>query len=227
MEIIMQNFSWRVALAGAALLAASAAFPSVGHADTFTFTSCHATTGCVAGATFGTVTVTQSGTSVNFDVVLSDSNRFVETGSADGQLFKFNDSSSTAVITNAATGMPANAVTGGLVGNTGAFNGDGTGNFGFGIACAISSNCNGGSTPTFQEITFTVTNTTLAQVEAGNNDGNIFVADIAIGGNGANTGPVDVSVPSVPGPIVGAGLPGLVLACAGLLGLARRRRKIA
>jgi hypothetical protein len=197
---------------------------SAAQADIFTFTSCHVTGGCGTATSFGTVTLTQSGTSVNFDVVLSDANRFVETGSADQQLFKFNNTASGATalnIINAATGMPTNAVTGGLAGFSGSFNGDGTGNFSFGVACAISANCNGGSTPTFQEITFTVTNTTLANLETGNNLGNRFVADVLIGSNGL-TGPVDVSVP---GPIVGAGLPGLVMACSGLLALVRRRRQ--
>ncbi|PYK69622.1 MAG: hypothetical protein DME45_01260 [Verrucomicrobia bacterium] len=161
------------------LLAASSA-----RAVTFDFTSDHCTGGC-GTPPFGTVTLTQSGTSVDITVHLLDSNTWANTASTDNELFKFNDATislSDILVTQTFAGETLEA-------QTGTFNGDGTGDFSFGIACTT---CKNGATGISSDIVFTVNNTTIADLTQGNNLGIIFVADILSGTTG-NTGPVDVT----------------------------------
>ena len=174
------------------------------------------------------MTLTQVGSNVNFTVSLINGNRFVETGAGGGELFLFNDSIAGSTITTVATSP--NTPAGGLVGftNLAPVQADGTGTFTASVECTVASDCNGGSAPNMTSLTFTVTNATVAQLETANANGNIFVADILCGPTqtqcGGLTGPVDVNIAAVPGPVAGAGVPGLLAGIAGLF-LARRRRQ--
>jgi hypothetical protein len=75
--------------------------------------------------------------------------------------------------------------------------------------------------PTASLITITISGSNLAL--APNELGNTFAAHICTVSTGTACSSTNFQL--VPGPVVGAGLPGLVMACAGLVGLARRRRQ--
>jgi len=215
--MFMRRFGYAVTMLVALLGVALMATATPAQADTFNLTSCHLSGGCGTVTQFGTVTLTQVGANVTFDVVLNSGNRFVETGAGGNSLFVFNDTT-THTVSNISATLDGNTVTitGGLSGatNTAPNNADGTGDFTAAVFCTTASSCNGGSTPNINDLHFTVQGAMIADLTTANANGNIFVADILCNqtGCGGGTGPVDVSAP-VPEPttllMVGTVLAGL------------------
>src|SRR5215813_8864636 len=119
----------------AAALISLAATATPASAITFNLTSDHCTGGC-GTAPFGTVDVTQVGANVHIVVDLANGPPnavgWAQTGAADFQLFKFNAAG--VAVTDITVVQTFALQT--LQANTGALNGDGTGNFNFGISCA-------------------------------------------------------------------------------------------
>jgi hypothetical protein len=163
-----------VLLTASLALAMGLATSQVATATPFTLTSDHCTGGC-GTAPFGTVDVTQIGSNVQIVVDLADGPpnavSWAQTGSADFQLFKFN---ATGVVVGDISVVQTFAGQT-LQANTGAFNGDGTGPFSFGISC---STCGNGSLGITSNLSFTVANAVITDITAGN-PLNIFVADVS------------------------------------------------
>src|SRR5262245_50431427 len=114
-----------ITLCGVGLLEAVPA-----QAVVFNLTSDHCTGGC-GTAPFGTVTVTQDGADVDFVVALATGYSFVKSGSGDFQNFKFNGTG--VALNEIVVDAHTPALVAAEAGAPGGFDGDGTGQFTFGI----------------------------------------------------------------------------------------------
>jgi hypothetical protein len=226
----------------AAVFLATVAFAGAGQADEiqFTLTDCNTSSGCSpqTGNNFGTVSVTDVSTGVvKVDVDLAPSYTWAKTG-LEGFVF------------NLTSGLPTPTLSGVTASNwtptsgspQTSFNSDGMGSGQYGLDFTGANN----SVSANLDFTLTAVGLSVTSFTTGGTSGDTgkkyyFLADICTkasgncgdsGGTGLVGAGVGVDlhcgttcVSSVPVPVVGAGLPGLVVACGGLLALARRRRQ--
>jgi hypothetical protein len=216
----------RGSLGAVALLAVTAGWPTASHADfSLTLSNCNQSFGCTpdTGNNFGTVSVTNvAANEVQIQVSLASNFLFVDTGLT---TFAFSLASGigAASITNITPNDFASQIP--------PANTDGMGTFQYGVSLTVPGGGNTQAGPLTFDVTATGLSADIAKFATGgpafnSADGYYFIADVLCPtGNTVCGGRTGYGGALVPAPIVGAGLPGILMACGGLVALGRRRRR--
>ena len=215
------KFTTRSLLAGAMGLLGVLSYGRPAEAIEYTFDTNYCSTTCTLPA--GTVNVTDIGNNLHFVVTLNNSGLFRNNAIATF-VFELGNLTGASIInivpTNAGPGATnpwtqINNVTLNPINNSSAWD--------YGLTFGGSNHNSDLGSLSF-DLTRPATDLSLANLTTitdKNGKPIFFAAEISQAGN---TGFVGASTLSVPGPIAGAGLPGLIAACGGLIALARRRR---
>ena len=218
-SLVIAGLSAALAFTAPTIWSGEARADILGTVYNITYDGC--SSGCSSLTSYGTVSVSGNGTStITVDIDLAPNYYFVSTGNGTTVQFATNSTVNSTTVVNTPVGETT------FVGDWGSVvkptnSLDALGTFQAGLQCT-SSGSGAKTCGTDLEFTVNLASSGSLVTETGGQHGALFFGlDLCNSTDGgttcAGTGPFGATLSPVPGPIFGAGLPGLIAACAGLV----------